>query len=118
MLILVVEDTPSIRELVVETLEDEGHAVLTASNGEEALAIVDQVDPELILLDIRMPCMDGHEFAQEYARHGDGAPIVVMTASMNPAKAANDVHAVGYLAKPFNLDDLVATVREVEAIEQ
>ena len=115
MSILVVEDNQSIREMVALVLEEAGYEVICARDGQEALDLLAQVEPHMILLDMRMPRMDGRTFAQVYRKKlGDGAPIVVMTASYNPAKAAEDTQAAAYLAKPFEVDDLLGLIRQVE----
>ena len=115
MSILVVEDNESIREMVALVLEEAGYEVICARDGQEALDLLAEVEPNVILLDMRMPRMDGRTFARVYRRKlGDGAPIVVMTASYNPAKAAQDTQAAGYLSKPFEVDDLLGLIRRVE----
>jgi CheY-like chemotaxis protein len=94
-------------------LSDEGFPVTTARNGLEALAIVDRNHPSVILLDMRMPVMDGWEFAHAYqARPGPHAPIVVVTAAADARERAKQIHAVDFLAKPFDFDDLVRIVQQ------
>lgn len=112
--VLVTEDDEDLRELVVMTLESAGYQVETARNGLEALQRVSLHMPDLILLDMRMPVMNGWEFAAEYLRRYENralrAPIVVVTAAEHVAKRAQEIHADGYLAKPFSLDELSAKV--------
>ncbi len=109
--ILIVDDDDAIRELVSMALGDEGYEVLAAWHGEEALALAEKTPPDLILLDMRMPVMDGWEFAQTYReRGGPQAPIVVLTAARDAAEAAAQIGAAGYLAKPFDLEALLSTV--------
>ncbi len=108
--ILVVDDDPSIRGLVAEMLDLEGYPVHTAANGAEALAAVEQEQPALVLLDMRMPVMDGWAFARETRRRGLALSILVMTAAQNARRWADEISADGYLAKPFDLDDLLRTV--------
>ncbi len=109
--ILVVDDDDTIRELVVMALADEGYQTAMACHGAEALAELRRQPADLILLDMRMPIMDGWTFAQTYhAAAGPHAPVVVLTADRNASAAAATVGAVGYLAKPFELDHLLATV--------
>ncbi len=111
MRVLVVDDDEAISEFVSWVLVDEGHEVATAANGAIALKVAEQVRPDLILLDMRMPVMDGWEFARAYR---DGrrrvAPIVVVTAAQDAALRAREVAAEGYLGKPFDIDDLIAAV--------
>lgn len=111
-LVLVVDDDPEIAGLVSDVLVGEGVRVVTASNGVEALASVAERLPALILLDMRMPVLDGWGFAREFrARYGRAAPIVVLTAAENPAQRARDIDADAWLAKPFGVDELLDAVR-------
>jgi DNA-binding response OmpR family regulator len=112
MSILIVEDDDDLRDLVRMMLELEGFDVQTAQHGREALDLVGECMPDLILLDIKMPVMDGWSFAAEFrVRHGSSAPIVVMTAAEHAASRAKEVGARGWIAKPFAYDDLVMMVR-------
>ena len=108
--ILVIDDDPAILETVSEILEFEGYPVLTATNGAEGLRCVEQVTPALILLDMRMPVLDGWEFARILKERGITLPIVVMTAAQDARRWAQDIGATAYLAKPFELLDLIDTV--------
>jgi two-component system chemotaxis response regulator CheY len=109
--ILVVDDDESIRSFVELALDAEGYAVATASNGAMALEVAGRAQPELILLDMRMPIMDGWAFARAYrARPGPHAPIVVITAATDAGERAAEVQADAYLGKPFDLDDLLDIV--------
>ena len=112
MSILIVEDDEDLRDLVKMMLELEGFDVQTAQHGREALELVGESMPDLILLDIKMPVMDGWSFAVEFrARYGSSAPIVVMTAAEHAAARAQEVGAKGWISKPFAYDDLVTLVR-------
>lgn len=109
--VLIVDDDDSIRELMAMALADEGYRVLTAQHGGAALRLLDSHDPGLILLDMRMPVMDGWEFARTYrATPGPHAPLIVVTAAHEVAERAAQIHADDYLAKPFDIDDLLAIV--------
>ncbi len=111
-LVLVVDDEQQIRDVAALVLEDEGYLVKTASDGQQALNIVGELVPDLILLDMRMPVMDGCGFVREYrSRFDHHAPIVVITAAESAAQRAEEVGAIGYLEKPFDLDALVGIVR-------
>jgi CheY-like chemotaxis protein len=111
--ILVVEDDHAIRDFVEMALLDEGYVVATASDGAAALAIVGPFQPHLILLDMRMPIVDGPQFAAAYRQlPGQNARIVVFTATKNAASVAETVAADGVLAKPFSLDDLLALISD------
>jgi len=111
--VLVVDDEPAIRFVVAETLTFEGYPVKTARNGEEALKILEQERPELVLLDMRMPVLDGWGFARELKRRGVDVPIVVMTAAQNARGWSREIGATAYLAKPFDLVDLLDTVERL-----
>lgn len=109
--ILVVDDDPAIRALVVEALTDDGYPVVQAADGFEALALVGSADPCLVLLDMRMPVMDGWAFARAYREQGGRrAPVVVMTAARDAHAWAAEIGADGALPKPFDLTELVEVV--------
>jgi two-component system, chemotaxis family, chemotaxis protein CheY len=111
--ILVVDDDLSIRDLVEMALADHGYAVEPAPNGVEALEIVRRARPNVILLDMRMPLMDGWEFARAYRElPGPHAPIIVLTAARDARERAAEINAEGYLGKPFDLDDLLELVAQ------
>lgn len=116
MCVLVIEDNESIRELVALTLEDAGYVVARARDGQEAFDLLAHVHPSIILLDIHMPRMDGLTFASLYhQRLRQTAPIVVMTASSNPAQAAREAQATAYLTKPFEAEELLSLVQRADA---
>ncbi len=109
--ILVVEDDLDLLGLVEMLLQDAGYPVRTASNGLQALERTAEAMPGLILLDMRMPVMNGWEFARAFAqRYGRAAPIVVVPAAENARLRAEEIGADGWLEKPFDLDDVLATV--------
>jgi len=108
--VLVVDDDTSILDTVSSILAGEGYDVVSASTGQEALAAVARKQPLLILLDMRMPIMDGWAVARALREQGISVPIVVMTAAESAKRWADEVGAEGYLAKPFGLDELLATV--------
>ncbi|HEU5287496.1 MAG TPA: response regulator [Candidatus Limnocylindria bacterium] len=100
------------------TLSDEGYEVLTASHGADALTVVDHHMPSLILLDMRMPVMDGWAVARALREAGSRVPIVVMTAAENARRWADEIGAAGHLAKPFALDELIGTVERYGSDER
>lgn len=108
--VLVVDDDTSILDTVSSILSGEGYDVVSAATGQEALAAVARKQPLLILLDMRMPIMDGWAVARALREQGINVPIVVMTAAESAKRWADEVGAEGYLAKPFGLDELLATV--------
>jgi CheY-like chemotaxis protein len=101
---LVVDDDGGIRRALCELLADEGYECATAADGIEALRLTGAASFALILLDLRMPQMDGRAFVAEYRRRpGPHAPIVVTSTMPDP-----DLE--GVLPKPFDLDDVLALV--------
>lgn len=109
--VLVVDDDEGIRDFVATALADAGYAVRQAGDGAEALALVDRHRPDVILLDMRMPIMDGRRFAAAYReRHDHEAPLVCMTAGADDARRAGEIAAAATLAKPFDLEELLAVV--------
>ena len=114
--VLVVDDEPDIRATVSAMLEIEGYAVAEAMNGAEALVAVEADPPDLILLDMRMPVLDGWGFAAELRRRGHRIPIVVMTAARDAARWAAEIAATAFIAKPFGYDELIRTVEESRSL--
>ncbi len=110
--VLVVDDDADMLAMVEMVLGAEGYRVVTAANGEEALARIAVEMPALILLDMRMPVMDGWRFADIFrTRYGNKTPIIVMTAAENARARAAEIKADGPLPKPFDLEDLFSCVR-------
>ena len=109
--VLVVDDDPIIRATVRLALEDEGCEVREAAHGEEALAFLREELPDVILLDMRMPVLDGWGFAREYRlRPGPHAPIIVVTATNEPHVWGEQVGADAVIAKPFEIADFLDVV--------
>jgi two-component system chemotaxis response regulator CheY len=113
--ILVVDDDPSIRSTVVEILEMEGYPVECAANGAEALASVEREPPSLVLLDMRMPVLDGWGFARALRERRIELQILVMTAAQDARCWADEIGAQGYLPKPFDLSDLLEKVEHTRS---
>jgi CheY-like chemotaxis protein len=112
--ILVIDDDDSIRELVAEILLDGGYDVAQARNGAQALTRLEQDGVfDLVVLDMRMPVIDGWQFASAVRESGVEVPIVVMTAAQNARRWAEEIGAAGYISKPFGIDELLAAVEEV-----
>ncbi len=110
--VLVVDDDVTIREVVRDLLQDEGYTVTVAADGRHALEVIaGDPTPDLVLLDMRMPVLDGREFAQALEARGVRTPLIVMTAQRNPEEAARLVGATSFVAKPFDLDALLEAVR-------
>lgn len=111
--ILVVDDDPSIRATVSAILELEGYPVHSVEDGAQALEAVEQERPSLVLLDMRMPVLDGWGFARAIKERGLRLPILVMTAAQDARRWALEIGADGYLAKPFDLLDLLRAVERL-----
>ena len=111
--VLIVDDEPDIRATVSAMLEIEGYQVAEAANGADALAAVEEREPDVILLDMRMPVLDGWGFAAELRRRGHRTPIVVMTAARDAAHWAAEIAAASFVSKPFGFDDLITAVERV-----
>ena len=109
--VLIVEDEPYLCDLIADVLEAEGHVPTKAANGLEALNHVTADPPQLILLDLMMPVMDGWEFRrrQQADPAVSGVPVIVLSA-LDPSRAA-DVNANAFLKKPLDFDRLLALVR-------
>ena len=109
--VLVVEDDPDLAEVMLMSLEQAGYPARVAHDGSAALREVERTMPELILLDMRMPVMDGREFARAFReRHGAGVPIVAITAAEHATAFAREIGADEALSKPFELARLLDTV--------
>ncbi|CAM5613103.1 DNA-binding response regulator [Streptomyces spiroverticillatus] len=111
--ILVVDDEPAVREALQRSLAFEGYATEVAVDGMEALTKTAAYAPDLIVLDIQMPRMDGLTAARRLRHAGDTTPILMLTArdTVGDRVSGLDAGADDYLVKPFELDELFARVR-------
>ena len=114
MRILVVDDDPPSVKMISFLLREEGYTVLTASNGPDALDIVEREAPDLVILDVMMPHMDGLEVCRRIRRTMQ-VPILILSAKGETADRVIglDVGADDYLSKPFDPTELLARVRAV-----
>jgi DNA-binding response OmpR family regulator len=112
--ILVVDDKANLRALVQDYFTAQGFRVVTADNGRNALFTARHEKPDLILLDIMMPEMDGYEFIRHYRKERD-TPIILLTAKLDETDKVIglELGADDYVTKPFGLAELVARVRAV-----
>ena len=112
--ILVVDDEPAIADMLQDPLEDEGYHVVTAGNGQEGLACLPEVRPQLVLSDVMMPGLDGRAFCR--ALQADptyrSIPVVLMSAAAAPDARDGCTYAA-FVRKPFSLDTLVGTIATV-----
>ena len=115
-LILIVEDDLDLARLVAEILEGAGYRTAVAANGYEALAhLQTNGRPDLILLDMMMPVMDGWKFREEQRRLPALAsiPVVTVTADGDARGKAASIQAAGYVAKPITIDTLLDEVERI-----
>jgi len=112
--ILVVDDTKNIQTLLSDYLTGQDFEVLTASDGREALQVMQASNPDLVLLDIMMPNMDGYQFIT-HLRKVSGIPVIMITAKQQEADVIRgfDLGADDYITKPFKLRELLVRMRAV-----
>ncbi len=112
--ILIVDDKAGVRTLVREYLTAQGFNVVAAANGREALYVARHEKPDLILLDIMMPEMDGYEFIRAHHREAD-TPIILLTARLDETDKVLglELGADDYITKPFGMRELQARIRAV-----
>lgn len=109
--ILLVEDEASLREILAHVLEQEGYRVVTAGNGREALALVKGVSPALVITDLMMPVLDGHELLERLDVLLPSVPIVVLSELERPR--VRSLNLVRVVRKPVTLDALLQVVASV-----
>jgi DNA-binding response OmpR family regulator len=112
--ILVVDDTRNVLLMINDFLVSQGYEVITAADGKEALDQFHQYHPDLILLDIMMPNMDGYQFISQLRRESD-TPVIMITAKQQEAEIIKgfDLGADDYITKPFRLRELLVRIRAV-----
>ena len=113
--LLVVEDEPSIRELLATSLKFAGFDVYTAADGGEAIEVAEREQPDLVVLDVMLPDMDGFAVTKKLRDRGRRMPIVFVTArdSVDDKVAGLTVGGDDYVTKPFSLEEVVARIRAV-----
>ena len=116
--LLVVEDVPNILELLTVTLKFKGYPVISATNGEEALQLIDQEHPALIITDILMPKMDGFQLVQRLRTDPKTShiPIIILSATYvtpEDREFALKLGAARFLEKPVDTEDFLLTIAEV-----
>ncbi len=119
--LLVVDDVPQNRAMLLELLQETGFIVAAATNGLECLVLLDSFKPDLILMDVMMPVMDGNETTRQI-RHAPGwgnVPIVAVTASASPddERRSREAGASAFLAKPIDHDLLLRTIGDLLALK-
>jgi DNA-binding response OmpR family regulator len=115
--VLVVDDDVSIQGFLVDALADEGYEVRTATNGQAALAILYEWRPDLILLDLMMPEMDGWQFRARQLTLPEAAaiPVIVLSAMRDPTPKVQGLTPSRVFVKPFDLEELLSTIEELSA---
>jgi two-component system, OmpR family, response regulator len=113
--VLVVDDEPAIADLVGTALRYEGFDVVTAGNGRDVLTMVESFRPELIVLDIMLPDLDGFEVQRRLADRGRRIPVLFLTARDATEDKVRGLTIGGddYVTKPFSLEELIARIRAV-----
>lgn len=112
--IVVIDDENQIRRMLRIALTSEGYDVTEAENGQQGLAAVARQQPELVILDLGLPDMEGHQVLQELRRWSDVAVIVLSVRNQDREKvAALDAGAQDYVTKPFSVEELLARVRAI-----
>ncbi|RDV81196.1 sigma-54-dependent transcriptional regulator [Ammonifex thiophilus] len=119
-LILVVDDEKSVCEALKDVLEESGYSVVTATSGREALEKVNLIRPHAVLLDIRMPEMDGIKVLQVLREKYPGVPVILMTAYSDTQTTINAMRhgAFEYIVKPINLDELLSTLEKATTVTE
>lgn len=111
--VLVVDDDAAVRELIAFLMEDEGYAVLTASNGLEGLDIFRKAPPDLVILDWMMPVLDGKQFLHRMRDvPGFQRSAILVVSSVDPGEIG-DLKLSGFLSKPFEISELQAAVQAI-----
>ncbi|HLP14153.1 MAG TPA: response regulator transcription factor [Flavobacteriales bacterium] len=110
--VLIVEDEVNLMELLIINLEDEGYECLSANNGKLALEIVEKTVPDLVLLDVMLPLVNGFEVAAKLQQDHPKLPIIFLTARGDDKDKIKGLKAgaVDYISKPFNLEELLLRV--------
>jgi two-component system, response regulator, stage 0 sporulation protein F len=112
--ILIVDDQYGIRILLNEVFQKEGYKTYQAANGVQALAIVEKDTPDLVLLDMKIPGMDGIEILKRMKVIDDSIQVIIMTAygELDMIQEAKNLGALTHFAKPFDIDEIREAVRK------
>src|SRR5437762_1483829 len=116
--VLLVDDDDSVRELVRVNLEFEGYAVREAASAAEGLAAIEDGKPDLVLLDVMMPQVDGWEMLRQIQeRYGLGAiPVIMFSGKVNAQSRATSSGAQGFVGKPFDLQQLIDQTKQIAPV--
>lgn len=119
--VLIVDDEPDTLELVKLVLESGGFETMSAANGMEALAHIDRKKPDLVLLDIMMPDMDGWDVFRRIKEKNPKIPIAILTAKAQNIDKLLGLHVLkadDYITKPFGKNELIGKVRKLVGIDK
>ncbi len=113
--VLIVDDQFGIRILLNEVLQKEGYQTLQAANGPQALALAEEHQPDLVLLDMKIPGMDGIEILKRMKMKDPTIRVMIMTAygELDMIQEAMDLGAINHFAKPFDIADIRKVVKEI-----
>ena len=113
--ILIIEDDPGIQMSLKDEFESERYIVYTADDGEEGLKMVEDKKPDLIILDVMLPILDGYEVCKKLRREGDNTPIIMLTVKDKEIDKVLglELGADDYVTKPFSLRELLARVKTI-----
>ncbi len=113
--LVVVDDEPSIRELLVASLHFAGYEVAAAASGSEAIEVIEQTQPDLILLDVMLPDIDGFTVTRRIRQEGITAPVLFLTARDDTQDKVMGLTVGGddYVTRPFSLEEVVARIRAI-----
>lgn len=112
--VLVIDDEKNMRWAIKKALEKEGYMIYEAANGQEGLEKLEETYPNLILLDLRMPIMDGMEALQRIKKINEDIPVIMLTAhgTMESAVEAMKLGALDYISKPFDIEELKILIKK------
>lgn len=111
--VLIVDDDDELADVLRQALRESGYSVATVRHGAAALDLLGHIHPDLILLDLTMPMMDGWSFVAQYRRSGkEVARIVLLTSHPNAREISLNLGVDGYVGKPFGLTQLLGTLRQ------
>lgn len=118
--ILIVDDQFGIRILLNEVLQKEGYETFQAANGVQALQIVEEHHPDLVLLDMKIPGMDGIEILTRMKEIEKDTRVIIMTAygELDMIQKAKDLGALAHFAKPFDIDDIRHAVKNAVSLNE
>jgi len=117
--VLVVDDEPDTLELVKLVLESGGFEVILANNGMEALAEIEKIKPDIVLLDIMMPDMDGWDVFRKIKERNPDIPIAILTAKAQNIDKLLGLHVLkadDYITKPFGKNELIGKVKKLTGL--